>query len=172
MQETNRPELEDAQRFRRVWQRVQGGREEAELAAEETAPPAQPSGPWEPTAFLPAPGKRLPAVGTASAAGGADPEPSPAAGRRPVSAPGDSAGAARSDSGAARGQLGGELPAALSLGAPGGGGLSGGAGPHGRPGASGSVPGAGGRVRHSAAAAAGDIGGDFGVKNRRNSRER
>lgn len=52
MQETNRPELEDAQRFRRVWQRVQGGREEAELAAEETAPPAQPSGPWEPTAFL------------------------------------------------------------------------------------------------------------------------
>ncbi|MGM9538593.1 MAG: hypothetical protein ACI3VN_09715 [Candidatus Onthomonas sp.] len=52
MQETNRPELEDAERFRRVWQRVQGGREEAELAAGEPAPPAQSSGPWAPTAFL------------------------------------------------------------------------------------------------------------------------
>ncbi|MGM9594320.1 MAG: hypothetical protein ACI3U8_08185 [Candidatus Onthomonas sp.] len=53
MQETNRPELEDAQRFRRVWQRVQGGREEAERAAAEgTELPVQSSAPWEPTAFL------------------------------------------------------------------------------------------------------------------------
>ena len=53
MQETNRPELEDAQRFRRVWQRVQGGREEAERAtAEEAELPVPSSGPWEPTAFL------------------------------------------------------------------------------------------------------------------------
>ena len=53
MQETNRPELEDAQRFRRVWQRVQGGREEAERAtAEEAELPVPSSGPWAPTAFL------------------------------------------------------------------------------------------------------------------------
>ena len=50
MQETDRPILEDPEQFRRVWQRVQGGRQEAALASE--GEPAPASRPWDPVPFL------------------------------------------------------------------------------------------------------------------------
>ena len=70
MQETNRPELEDAQRFRRVWQRVQGGREEAERAtAEEAELPVPSSGPGSPPPFSRTP-LSAPGSGATPTAGG------------------------------------------------------------------------------------------------------
>lgn len=50
MQETDRPILEDPEQFRRVWQRVQGGRQEAALASEGEPTPAP--RPWDPVPFL------------------------------------------------------------------------------------------------------------------------
>lgn len=51
MQETDRAMLEDAERFRQVWQRVQGGREAARTASEDTGRTAQ-ADPWDPIPFL------------------------------------------------------------------------------------------------------------------------
>lgn len=51
MQETDRAMLEDAERFRQIWQRVQGGRETVQISAERVGE-GDPSQAWDPVPFL------------------------------------------------------------------------------------------------------------------------